>query len=170
MTNRQGFCLTIGSLLTLMAVTLFAQLPGSLVPSWLSGQRQAYSEIWPQGWAFFASQPDNAAVSAYRIQAAGTTTSAVVSQAAEGDLWGLALVSSADFVEAEYLANEIPRRAWSPCSAPVPGECISGLVPVRLGNLFEPAMVCGDILFTETMHSSPGRSMEVVEARIRCGG
>lgn len=149
MGRRQGFGLTLSILATLMAVTACAQLPYRFIPSWLSSQRQNYSALWPQGWAFFASQPDSPAVSAYRIAGDKAPIPELAAQASSGNLWGIGQSSSAYFIEATYLASMIPSRDWTRCGDPVPSRCLPTSANVRLDDPFVPPLLCGETLFVK---------------------
>ncbi|QMU74625.1 SdpA family antimicrobial peptide system protein [Streptacidiphilus sp. PB12-B1b] len=147
---RQGFALTLAVFGTLFVVTLCAQLPALWMPSWLGTQRTTYSEVWPQDWAFFASQPDAPAVSAYRIGPAGTPASVLTPQMSAANLWGLGRTSTVKFNETHALAAEVPAKDWIVCTDTRSAECVDKAPVVYLQNGFSPGTVCGRLILVRT--------------------
>ena len=176
MKTRQGFGLTLSILLTLLVATLCTQLPGRLVPSWLSSQKQSYGILWPQNWAFFSIQADNPTVFTYQISRDGTLTPALISEGARGNLWGLGQSSAAYFIQAIYLAHELPPGAWKPCRGSAPSQCLPAAQDARLDEPFAPSLLCGDTLFikyppgsTEASGETANRPEAASRVYVSCG-
>ncbi|MFJ9847879.1 SdpA family antimicrobial peptide system protein [Streptomyces sp. NPDC101150] len=170
MLARQGFALTLAVLGTLFAVTLSAQLPARWIPSWLSTQRTAYAEVWPQGWAFFAAQPDSPAISVYRLGPDGRPSSSVmVPQMSAANLWGLGRTSTVQFHEVLALATEIPAEDWTECVGARSVQCVAKAPVVPLRNRFKPAIVCGEFVFIRTPPTvTASKSESVAMTRVAC--
>ena len=176
MTRQQGFWLTFSVLATLLAVTLCAQLPGRITPSWLRSQSRNYGILWPQNWAFFAASPDRPTTFAYQISSRGILTPELIAETTRGNLWGIGQSSYAYFTEAEYLAQEIPPGDWKPCSAAIPSQCRLTFPSARLDDPFVPPLLCGDTLFieyppgsAEVSKASASRPKAASEVYISCG-
>ncbi|MEY9963316.1 antimicrobial peptide system SdpA family protein [Streptacidiphilus sp. MAP12-16] len=167
---RQGFALALAVLGTLFAVTLCAQLPARWTPSWLGEQRTTYSEVWPQGWAFFAAQPGSAAISAYRVGPEGQpSTSILALQMSAVNLWGLGRTSTVQFNEALTLAAEVPAKDWITCADVRSAECVAQAPVVLLQNGFTPGIVCGEFVFIRTPPAANvPKSASVALVRVAC--
>jgi len=169
---RQGFTLTLTLLGTLFAATFCAQLPARWTPAWLAGQRTAYAEVWPQGWAFFAAQPDEAAISVTRVGPGGRASlasSSMASQMSAANLWGLGRTSTAEFNEVRTLAAEVPKGDWIPCAVTRSAECPAKAPVVLLNNTFTPAIVCGEFAIVRTPPGvTAAKSVTVALVRVLC--
>ena len=145
--SRRGFWLTLSVLATLLAVTLAAQLPGRLAPPWLRQQSGSYAALWPQGWAFFASHPTSPTISVYRVAASGALTATLVQQTSVRDQWGLSQTSTAEYMEAAYITQEVSESQWTSCSISSVQRCLSRERVIQLTDPFEPGLICGPVLF-----------------------
>lgn len=129
-------------------MTLCAQLPTGGTPSWLRGQRTNFADIWPQGWDFFASQPDSAVITAERIGPDGRPSGSLLApQMSAADLWGLGQTSTVQFNQARTLATEVPEKDWTACADLRSARCVAEAPAVLLQNGFTPGIVCGEFVF-----------------------
>ena len=143
----RGFALTLASLATLLVVTLYAQLPlPSLLPS-LRGEEPTFAGIWPQGWSFFAAEPDAEVYFVYRLAADGRYVAVTLPLMSASSQWGLGRSSEVYYEESHYLAPLIPRASWETCSDPFEKSCISRAKTTKLVNDFSPAVLCGLVVF-----------------------
>jgi antimicrobial peptide system SdpA family protein len=166
---RQGFALTLAVFGTLFAVALCTQLPARWMPSWLGAQRMTYAEVWPQDWAFFASQPDAVAISAYRISPAGASAPVLVPQMSAANLWGLGRTSTVEFDETRTLAAEVPEKDWIACADTRSAECVAKAPVVFLWNAFSPGTVCGEFVLVRTRPAvTAPKSGSVTSVRVAC--
>jgi len=90
---------------------------------------------------------------------------------------GLGRVAEDQFSEALILAGRIPERFWTWCVDPLARACLAGAKTYRLMNAFEPAALCGPIVFVRTEpYSAPQvsgaghRPGSLVVARLTCAG
>jgi antimicrobial peptide system SdpA family protein len=167
---RQGFALTLAVLGTLFAVTLCAQVPARWTPSWLGAQRATYTEVWPQEWAFFASQPDSATISVARLVSKGRlSTSVLAPQMSAANLWGLGRTSTVQFDEAGTLAAEVPAKDWTACADARSAECVAKAPVVLLRNGFDPGIICGEFVFIRTPPAvTVPQSVSMALVRVAC--
>jgi len=175
--GRAGFILTLTVLVSLLMITLSAQLPAGIAPAWLRTHKAAYGTVWPQGWSFFANAPDVDTLSAYRLGSGRIAHGSVVELSMSGrNLWGLGRTAQAQLNEALYLADLVPRDYWNSCAHPLARSCLGAARVYRLTNVSRPAVLCGLIAFVHAEPSataSPtaaGRSELVTVTRVDCGG
>ncbi len=167
---RQGLALTLAVLGTLFAVTLCAQLPARWTPSWFAAQRTTYSEVWPQGWAFFAAQPDSVVISAERLGPDGQpATPLLAAQMSAANQWGLGRISTVEFDEVHALTAEIPARDWVICANSQSAACVTKAPVVQLRNGSTPGIICGELVFVRTRPAAITlKSASVASARVSC--
>lgn len=152
---QHGFILTAAVLGTLLALTLGAQLPGDLMPHRLAGQRATLALVWPQGWAFFAAQPQQETIAVERVAADGKPGHQVLApQMSAANTWGLGRMSTVQFDQAYALAALVPADAWSPCADVQSTACLSRKPETALNNTSDPALVCGTYAFIRTQPSA----------------
>lgn len=148
--GAQGFVATLTVLLVLLGATLYAQLP---VPSPLPSLRSmapAYESIWPQGWSFFSSEADSPMLSTFRVDADGTlSTVSTRMMSAEND-WGVGREAVSAYDETHYLADDVAPKAWTVCARALAPRCLSSATTTHLVDRFQPADVCGTLVFVLT--------------------
>ncbi len=171
--SSAGFTLAVVTLSGFLAITLLVQLPSSITPAWLRAHRSVYQTVWPQAWSFFANTADSKTLIAYRISSTRfARASAVELSMSRQNTWGLGRVAQAQFAEALYFTKRIPRRYWKLCAEPLSHQCLASLSPYRLEDEFNPAQLCGLIVFiraspstTATLATDPG---SVAAVQLEC--
>lgn len=148
--RAQSFKLTLTILALFVGITLYAQLPASLVPRSLSSRSEAYAAVWPQKWDFFANDANLDVTTAYRVQGGTELVPALAPQFSAQNNWGLGMTSSVQFDEVVALEAEVPAASWVTCEDTSAADCRSRARVSRLTNDFQPAEVCGDLVFVRT--------------------
>lgn len=178
-TSAQGFGLTLAVFGTLLVVTLCAQLPAGIAPSWLRAARGTYRMVWPQDWSFYANTADTDTITAYRLNSADTVTVSVLPlNTSEQNAWGLGRTSQAEVDEAFFLADQVPADYWSRCSEPLSRYCLSTASTYHFSSAFQSAFLCGRIVFVRAQPSSASaarsaagrRPVSVAVVQLTCTG
>lgn len=144
-----GFRLTAALLLILLAVTGITQYTARFEPGWGARQRNTDQLVWPQQWAFFATESNAHLVTAYRLAADGSLTPEAVPQMSSRDEWGLGSESSAQFIELEMLESKVPANKWVDCAGSTATACLAeanskaDTATTTVDDDFTPALWCG---------------------------
>lgn len=171
--SRRSFALTFSLLCTVLAMVYCSQINSSLVPQWLRAGHAAYLELWPEGWQFFAAQPDTGSLEVYRQNPAEGVSLAIAKQGSAANLWGLGWTSAAEFDEATYLANELPASDWTACQGESVSDCVAGRGVTTLENDVSPTFLCGLVYFVRTQpgaveQNGGNQRLSVVKVDLQC--
>lgn len=156
---ERGFYFTITLLMTTLLVTLGAQLPGAASPGALAGQRSTYRVFWPQGWNFFATEPEDGYLVAYRLGADGAPVEITFPQMSAANDWGLSRTAYAQIPEVRQIAAQVPASDWVTCAAQPATPCLraaAGLLPVDVTNEFGDPTLCGPLVILAEKWDAPG--------------
>jgi antimicrobial peptide system SdpA family protein len=181
--STQGLIFTGCLLLLVFAVSLTQLLPASVLPPWSTSLSESLAAVWPQGWDFFAHEPDGDVVVAFAVGAQGQEVPANVKTMSSATDWGLNRAALAQYVEMGVLGGQVPDRDWLDCESMAPDQCRTAALrspAVRLIDQSRSPTLCGHVLLTL---SSPLRwtgdtqawvadwkILKIVNAEVSCTG
>jgi hypothetical protein len=145
--SARGFTTSITALLVVLVVAAATQLPASMVPGWLSDQRDTYQLLWPQRWVFFTAV-GSVTVGVYRPDGYQPVT---VQLASARNLGGLSRREYATILEAAILARSVPAERWRDCGRPAVADCADRLAGAQVTAVDSRAAwrpLCGSVVFT----------------------
>ncbi|WP_267254430.1 SdpA family antimicrobial peptide system protein [Catenulispora rubra] len=129
------------------------------MPRPVVSEGSAMSVLWPQGWNFYASEPTQTAVVAYRVGDGGGLTAVTVRQMSARTDLGLSRAGSAQLVELGNISAGLPRTAWQDCVGLDPQVCESRTL-TRSRSFYRDATshatLCGHTLIA-VVDPDPGR-------------
>jgi hypothetical protein len=145
--SARGFTTSITALLVVLVVAAGIQLPASMVPGWLSAQRDPYQLLWPQRWVFFTAE-GSVTVGVYRPDGYQPMTAPLSSAR---NLGGLSRQEYSTILEAAVLAGSVPAERWHDCGRPAVADCADRLAGAPVTSLdsrkaWRP--LCGAVIFT----------------------
>ncbi|MEV8509155.1 hypothetical protein AB0368_30560 [Actinoplanes sp. NPDC051475] len=145
--SARGFTTSITALLVVLVVAAATQLPASIAPGWLSGQRDTYQLLWPQRWVFFTAA-GSVTVGVYRPGGYEPVTAPLSSARNRG---GLSRQEYATVLEAATLAGSVPAARWRDCGRPALTDCadrLAGAPVTTLDSRVAWRPLCGAVVFT----------------------
>ncbi|MBS2963808.1 hypothetical protein KGA66_12165 [Actinocrinis puniceicyclus] len=173
----RGFVFTMALLAVLLGGSLIAQLPARFTQGWFTPERDAYQQVWPQSWAFFAPLGGAASYTAYQLGPKDMLSRPLIMKTmSAANRWGIGHGSDVGFYEVDYLAQYIPPVDWVECPDARWAQCAQRAPIVSFRDNFTPAAVCGDVLFVRTdpdadssksSDSVPAGSVSVAEVSCR---
>jgi hypothetical protein len=159
--SARGFTTSITALLVVLVVAAATQLPASVAPGWLTGQRDTYQLFWPQQWVFFTAE-GAVTVGVYRP---GDHQPVIAPIGSAANLGGLSRQQHTTILEADILARAVPPERWRDCGRPAVADCadrLSGAPSTTLDSRMAWRPLCGAVILTRERLVAGGWRVESV--------
>jgi antimicrobial peptide system SdpA family protein len=132
-----------------MALSLTQLLPARWLPQRSSTIRTNLAAMWPQGWGFFAHEPDGDVPLAFRVDAQGQALATDQRMMSLNTLFGVNRAAFAQFAELDTVISQAPQRSWIDCTGLTPSQCRAAALrtPATSQNtaIHDPVL-CGHVL------------------------
>lgn len=127
-----------------------------VTPSSYSSEKLFWTNVLPEGWAFFSKSQRDPLVTPFIKDESGVLVSVSKFPSTQAEyLWGVSRNARAQGVEIGYLASQVPASEWHKCESRQAAECIEeldsrpGFNPTRVNNPSPLNPTCGDVYLIE---------------------
>ncbi|MEV6626568.1 SdpA family antimicrobial peptide system protein [Amycolatopsis sp. NPDC051106] len=165
---KAGIAVTGSLLAVALVLSLVNLLPGRLAGAWQHRQADVYTAFWPQGWSFFAEQPRDGVLVAYRWVPSGPGPSLTFPLGSPENTTGLDRGGYTRLLEIQLVAARIPAVAWRACGGAQAETCLATAPAERpaVRNEVTTPSLCGPVVFVAQRATA---ALRLAAVEVACG-